>query len=179
MNGLVEFLHNEQLQSETDPIIIAHGGYLHDFPILLTSCMKYNFHDFRILTECMFTDSMEILQHGGCRRPGLDTLCQELDIKRNSHSALGDAYILKTVCNKKSELLDHLYGYTFKDIVSHLNGKLPIPIQKVFDLALKCSSYTELESILIPFVKKKTALNINQLCKIAYWYYEDRYLHCK
>ena len=60
MNGLVEFLHNEQLQSETDPIIIAHGGYLHDFPILLTSCMKYNFHDFGILTECMFADSMEM-----------------------------------------------------------------------------------------------------------------------
>ena len=119
-------------------------------------------------------------QYGnGYQRPGLDTLCQELDIKRNSHSALEDAYILKTVVNKKSELLDHPYGYTFKDIVSHLNGRLSLPIQRLFDLALKCSSYAKLESILIKFVKKKTALNMNQLCKIAYWYYEDRYLHCK
>ena len=28
MNGLVEFLHREQAQSETIPIIIAHGGYM-------------------------------------------------------------------------------------------------------------------------------------------------------
>ena len=40
LDGLVEFLHREQVQSETIPIIIAHGGYLHDFPILLASCMK-------------------------------------------------------------------------------------------------------------------------------------------
>ena len=40
MEGLVEFLHREQAQSETDPVIIAHGGYLRDFPILLVGCMK-------------------------------------------------------------------------------------------------------------------------------------------
>ena len=63
--------------------------------------------------------------------------------------------------------------------VSHLNGKLSIPIQRVVDLALKCSSYAELEYILFEYVKPKTTFNMNQLCKIAYWYYVDRHLQCK
>ena len=107
------------IMSATDPVIIARGGYLHDFPILLANCMKYNFNDFGILKDCLFID------------------------------------------------------------VSHLDGKLHIPSQNVFDLAVKCSSYAQLESILFEYVKRKTALDMNQLCKIAYWYHVDRYLHCK
>ena len=152
--ALVEFIHNEQLRSATDPIIIAHGGHLHDFPILLANCMKYNFNDFGILKDCLFKDSVHILKDDGYQRSGLDTPCQELNIKRNIHSALEDAYILKKFFIKKHELLDHPYGYTFKDIVSHLNGKLPIPIQRVLDLALKCSSHAKLQqSILFEYVK--------------------------
>ena len=86
--------------------------------------MKHNWDKFGILTECMFVDSMQILQDGGYERPGLDALCKELDIKRSSHSALEDAYILKTVCNKKAEMMEHPYGYTFGDITNHLNRKL-------------------------------------------------------
>ena len=54
MTALVEFMHNEQLQNATDSIIIAHGGYLHDFTILLANCVKYDFNDFRILKDCLF-----------------------------------------------------------------------------------------------------------------------------
>ena len=167
------------MQSATDPIIIAHDGYLHDFPTLLANCIKYNFNDFGILKDCLYKDSVHILKDDGYQRPGLDTSCQELNIYRNIHSALEDNYILRRFLIKKPELLDHPYGYTLKVIVSHLNRKLPIPIQMVFYLALKCSSYAELESILFEYVKRKTALNMNQLCKIAYWYYVDCYLHCK
>ena len=43
VNGLVGFLQHEQAQSKTPiPIVIAHGEYLHDFPILLANCMKHN-----------------------------------------------------------------------------------------------------------------------------------------
>ena len=42
MNALVDF-HPEQVQSETTiHVIIAHGGYLHNFPILLANCMKHS-----------------------------------------------------------------------------------------------------------------------------------------
>ena len=162
--SLNEFIHNEQLQSKTDPIIIAHGGYLHDFPILLANCMKYNFNDYGILKDCLFIDSVHIFTDDGYRRAGLDTLYKELYIKRNIHSGLGDARILKAVFDKKPELLDHPYGYTFKDIVTR---------------AMACCSYAELDLICIKFVKKKTALNINQVFKIAYWYFKNRYIFCK
>ena len=55
-------------------------------------------------------DSMQILQDDGYKRYGLDALCEELNIKRCSHSAIEDVYILKTVYNKKPEMLDHPYG---------------------------------------------------------------------
>ena len=51
MAGLTEFLHREQAQSETIPVIVAHGGYSHDFPILIANCMKHNWDKFGILTE--------------------------------------------------------------------------------------------------------------------------------
>ena len=122
---------------------------------------------------------MQILQDDGYKRPGLDALCEELNIKRGSHSALEDAYILKTVCNKKPEMLDHPYGYTFGDITYHLNRKLPLAIRKVYSLATECASYKELGCILYENVKAKSALNVNQVCKIAHCYFKDRYLYCK
>ena len=177
MDRLVEFLHREQARGETLAIIIAHGGYLHDFPILLASCMKHNCDKFGILAKCMFLDSMQILQGDGYKRPGLDVLCEELNIKRSS--ALEDAYILKTVCNKKLEMLDHPYRYTFGDITYLLNRKLPLPIRKMYNLATECVSYQELGCILYEYVKTKSALNLNQVCKIAHCYFKDRYLYCK
>ena len=53
MDGLVEFIRREATEL---PVIIAHGCYVHDFPILLASCMKHNYNDYaackisRILT---------------------------------------------------------------------------------------------------------------------------------
>ena len=171
MDGLVAFLHREQERGETLPFIIAHGGYLHDFPILLASCMKHNCDTSGILTECMFVESTQILQGDGYKRPGLDVLCEELNIKGvlqddgykrsgldvlceelnikgSSHSTLEDVYILKTVCNKKPEMLDDPYGYTFGDITYHLNRKLPLPIRKVYSLATEYVAYEELGCIL-------------------------------
>ena len=141
--------------------------------------MKHNCDTFGILAECMFVDSMQILQNGGYKRPGLDALCEELNIKRNRHSALEDAYILKTVCNKKPELLDHPYGYTFGDITYHLNQKLPLPIRKVYSLAAECASCQELGCILYKYVHIKSALNLKQVCKITHWYFKDRFIYCK
>ena len=43
----------------------------------------------------MFVDSMQILRDDGWKRPVPGTPCQDFNIKRSSHSALGHAYILK------------------------------------------------------------------------------------
>ena len=114
MDGLVAFIRREA----TEPaIIIAHGGYVHDCPILLASCMKHNYSDFAVLAELLYVDSMQNLKDAGYRRPGLDALCEELKIERRGHSALDDAKILQNVCTMKSEeMLQNSYGYTFIDI---------------------------------------------------------------
>ena len=77
MDGLVEFIRREATESS---IIIAHGGNVHDFPILLASYMKHNYKDFAVLVELVYVDSMEDLKDAGYRRPGLDALCEELKI---------------------------------------------------------------------------------------------------
>ena len=108
---------------------------------------------------------------------GVDALCEELKIERRAHSALDDAKILQTVCTMKSEeMLQNPYEYTFIDIISYLNAKLPIPVQRVYSLANRCV-YTELEYILYGYARPKTALNMKQVCKIAYFYFRDRSLH--
>ena len=119
------FLHHEQVQSETTiPVIIAHGGYWHDFPILLANCMKHDY-DFHItaLAKCMYVDSMRVLQNGGggggYRRPCLDALW-------NGHSAFEDAEILMTICKSKSEIFNQQYGFTFENVLHHLDKKLPL-----------------------------------------------------
>ena len=53
MDGLVEYLQREQGQSEAMPIIISHGGYLHDFPILLAYCMKHNYDHLTYMIICL------------------------------------------------------------------------------------------------------------------------------
>ena len=68
------------------------------------------------------------------------------------------AKILKTVCTMKSdEMLQNPYGYTFIDIISYLNTNLPIPLQRVYGLANKCTSHVELEDIFYEYVRPKTA----------------------
>ena len=76
---------------------VAHGGYLHDFLIILTNCMKYNFNDFGNLKDCLFMDSVHIFKDDGYQRPGLDTLCQKLNVKRNIHSVLRRCFYTKEV----------------------------------------------------------------------------------
>ena len=79
MDGLVGFLQTQSIGSA--PIIVADGGYIHDFPILLANCLKHNY-DWTQLEGCMFVDSMRVLQKSGYKRPGLDALCKDLNMKR-------------------------------------------------------------------------------------------------
>ena len=139
----------------------------HDFPILLASCMKHNYSDFAVLAELVYVDSMQNLKDAGYRRPGLGALCEELKIERMGHSALGDAKILQTVYTMKSEL-QNPHGYTFIDIISYLNAKLPIPVQRVYGLGNRCATHAEVEYILHGYAGAKTSLNMKQ---IAYFYF--------
>ena len=68
-------LNLSDVDKHTPSIIIAHGGYVHDFPILVASCMKHNYNDYTVLAKLVYVDSMQNLKDAGDRRPGLDALC--------------------------------------------------------------------------------------------------------
>ena len=120
-----------------------------------------------------------MFKDAGYERPGLDNLCRTFKMKREFHSALDDALILKRIiCEKRLELNDNLYKYTFKDIEKFLNMKLPLPIAMIYNLARRCSSYKELTRILFENVKKKTSLNKKQYIKV-YYYFIDRHIFSK
>ena len=91
---------------------------------------------------------MQNLKDAGYRRSGLNALCEELKIERRGYSALDYAKILQTVCTMKSEeMLQNPYGYTFIDIISYLNVKLPL--QRVYGLANRCASHASRGKVLV------------------------------
>ena len=183
MVAFLDFIQREQIKSSTAPVIIAHGGYLFDFPILLANCMKYGVSDYGILINCSFIDSIELFKAFGYTKPGLDTLCNKFGLERYTHSALSDVQILCTVFTQHSisykynmKCINTVRTYKFEDLLFHLKQKLPVPIQTINSWALKCNSKEDLELSLTKFVQKKTALNANQLLKITHWYFKDRFV---
>ena len=111
----------------------------------------------------------------GYTKPGLDLLSKEFRLERHTHSALSDVQILCKVFKGQTIL----YTYKFRDLMFYLYEKLPVSIQKIKHWAQKCRSKQDLEILLSKFVKNKTALNANQILKIARWYFKDRFVVCK
>ena len=126
--------------------------------------------------ECLFADSLQIFKYNGYKqRLGLDSLCQQFGFTRCTHSAVDDVRLLREVFQGQTIGSSR----TFDEIMFNLHQKLPAPIAKVYAWARKCHSSKDLEVMLMKFVKVKTALNGNQLFKIAHWYFKDRYVMCK
>ena len=89
---------------------------------------------------------------------------KNLRSREGVHSALDEVKILQTLCSMKSEeMLQNPYEYTFIVIISYLNAKVPIPLQRVYGLANRCASHAELEYILYGYARPKTALNMKHL----------------
>ena len=79
-------------ERHTPTKIVAHGGYLSDFPLLLANCMKERF-DYTWFGKCEFIDSVKELQRLGYKRPGLDSLSSPDRV----HSAVGDVKLLRAI----------------------------------------------------------------------------------
>ena len=167
MHALVDFISKESAAGDP-PIIIAQGGYLFDFPILLA---KYGFQDFDILQRCKFVDSVQLLRSAGYARPGLAAICDELGLSRPcTHSALDDARLFKVIFERL--LLQPTHEYSVLNIHSHLCLKMPLPIPQITQWAGLCYSSQELQSILLPYVRDHTALSANQVAKISNLYFK-------
>ena len=174
--SLSAFLHDEQKRSDTRPIIIAHAGFSFDFPILFANFIKHKITQLNVFKECLFADSLLVFKDNGYKqRLGLDSLCQQFGLTRCTHSAIDDVRLLKEVFQGQTIGSSR----TFDEIMFNLHQKLPVPITKVYAWARKCHSSKDLEVMLTKFVKVKTALNGNQMFKIAHWYFKDRYVMCK
>ena len=166
MCALVDFI---SIESTDPPTIIAHGGYHHDFPILFANCHKYCFQDFNVFHQCTFVDSVQLLQDLGYKKPGLNAMCNELGLSRMTHSASKDAYMLQYMCNRLRLIPTN--GYSVLDINSYLCLKMPLAIPMIFQLMKQCNSYQQLKSLLLPYVREKTALNAKQVRKISHIYF--------
>ena len=166
MCALVDFI---SIESTDPPNIIAHGGYHHDFPILFANCDKYGFQDFHVFHQWTFVDSVQLLLDLGYKKPSLTAMCNELGLSRMTHSALKDAYFLKYICNRLRLIPTN--GYSILDISNYLCLKMPLAIPMIFQLMKQCTSSHQLQSLLLPYVWKKTALNDKQVGKISHVYF--------
>jgi DNA polymerase III alpha subunit (gram-positive type) len=77
---LCEFVKSET----TTPTLIAHNGYLCDYPLLFANCMKYNLEVEDIFDNYIFVDSIKVLECAGCRKPELKTISRSKFAQHNA-----------------------------------------------------------------------------------------------
>ena len=161
------------IQCETaTPTLIAHGGFLCDFPLLIINNMKYNIDVADIFAQYTFIDSMKMLQEIGYSKPGLDTISHVV----SHHNALQDTKVLLNVFTKQFPfpriLNEYKNTYSLEDILHFVGTKLPVSIPELYKFVSTCYCHQELLSILEQYVQKKTALNRNQVVTIVKYCYK-------
>ena len=172
IDALIKFIDQESKNDDDagdSPIIIAHGGHLTDFPLLIVNCMK-NSYDYTRFANYAFVDSMEILRSKGYDKPGLDSFSAPI----GRHSAVYDVEVLRDVANKL--LLQDIntsfqHTYTLEEIFHYLNGKLPLKIYQLYELVDQVKSRYAFEVELFRHVTKKTALSKKQVRNVLLYYY--------
>ena len=159
---LKEFVKSET----TTPTVIAHGGYLTDFPLLFANCMKYNIEVKDIFENYTFADSVKMLECINCKKTGLNTIS---DSKYKQHSALSDVKALASVFSKKYiDLLNqNLVSCSTGDILQSLGRKLPISIDELYHLSKSVNNIEQLTHCLKHYAYRKSALSNKQIVKVA------------
>ena len=152
-------------QDKTQPILIGHGAFLSDFPLILANCMK-NCYDYSKLKDCIFIDSMEAFKEKGYKRPGLTSLTSTT---RTVHSALEDVKLLKGLVTDYHDIRYKLH--TFKDILYHTQKRMPLTFNFLSTTA-KQRSRDGFEHIILQHIDEKSALNKKQFVNIVTRYYK-------
>ena len=165
MRELLNFIKVEERDPPTR--IIAHGGYLADFPLLVANCMKKDF-TYAWLNNCELVDSVKELQRLGYKKPGLNSFAPPNRI----HSAFDDVRLLHRVANDL--LPQKLHIYTLEDIIHQMYTKMPISIIDLRRLAGEAESLQHMEALLHELSTENTALNKKQVWKIARHYFRLR-----
>ena len=170
------------VKSETNtPILIAHAGYLFDFPILFVNCMKHNIDIADTFANFTFIDTLRVLkERGEYTKSSLKSIA---NISFHHHSAKEDAKTLMYVFTKQysyAELLNKFtkeecessLKFSTNDILDFLVKKLPITIQQLRKIVSSVESRKELIPLLEQYVLNKSALNRKQIVKLSHYAYK-------
>ena len=163
------------IKSETDnPTIIAHSGYLNDFPLLFINCIKHNINVADVFKNYTFIDSLKVIRNSiECRKPGLKSI---IILCYKQHTALSDVKSLLNVFTKQqpytSLLSDSVQTYSTNDIVQFMNQKLPLSIDKHHQFVYNVHTVEQLKQKLAQYVKEKSALKRKQLVKVSFYAYK-------
>ena len=154
------------------PIIIAHGGFHNDFPLLITNCRKTGYNYINAFKNILFMDSVELLKKANIQNPGIDSIIKDLpNVAENvtRHTAVGDVQILSNIflLDSYRELLLTGETYNLNKIEQYVNNKLPISISDIYSMAYLVSSQTSFEITLLPYCKNKSSLTRKQIKKLC------------
>ena len=190
---------NDDVEEKGEPVtIVAHSGYLNDFPLLVMNCIK-NKCDTAAMSSYRFIDTLKILQKVAeddtlntvfsiatltpdrhrQKRFSLKTLAKEVLGYSNPplHSSNNDANTLMQVFRREPyksilsrNVNDKDATYNINSINWYLNSKMPISIDDMYKLATQAKSPHQLTLLLSKHVREKTALNTSNVNKIAFYY---------
>ena len=197
--AMIRFINCEvedEIAEEVVVTIMSHSGYLSDFPLLVTNCIK-NACDTTAMDKYRFVDTLQLLQKdveqethntsnslGTCLNTqhalSLKALAKQvlgIDIHQPVHASHNDADILMRVFALepyRSILLDNInkQSYTLNAIQEYLQAKMPLTITTMYRLASRAKSAVQFELLLNGHIRgKKTALNKRCIGDIAHYYY--------
>ena len=199
INFEVEETENEKEEEDIAEVtIMAHNGYLADFPLLLVNCYK-NKCDTTAMSNYRFVDTLQMLQKEAENETPVfsietvnnNNIPHSLSLKslanqvlRNTdqrplHNSYTDAQTLMQVFTHESYrsiLMNNINNktntYNVNVIQDYLDVKLPVSIDTMmYNLATNVESPHELTLLLSAHVREKTSMNKKSVSNIAMYYY--------
>ena len=202
--SMIAFVNFEVEEEDVVEVtIMAHSGYLADFPLLITNCIK-NKCDTAAMINYRFVDTLQILQKEAeddtlnsvfslgtynniPHSLSLKSLAKQVlghKIQLPLHNSYNDAKTLMQVFEHepyRSILMHNINNkintYNVNSIQEYLNVKMPMSIDTMYKLSTRAKSPHQLALLLSTHVREKTALNDKSLPNIAFYYlcFKHRY----
>ena len=192
-----------EVENATEVMIIAHSGYLADFPLLIINCYK-NKCDIDAMCNYRFIDTLQLLQKeteketlnsvlslGTClnipHSLSLKSLSKHVlgrEIQQPLHDSHNDASTLMNVFEHEpyrsillTNINDKINTYSVYAIQEYLNFKMPLTIDAMYTLATRAKSPHQLALLLGAHVREKTSINKKSVANIAFYYlcFKHRY----
>ena len=190
--AMIAFISAEKEKDDGEPVtIMAHGGFMSDFPLLVINCLK-NKCDISSMSSYRFVDTVKILQQEAEVDTKLSLQCSLQSLSKkvfgesvhpSIHSASNDVIMLKNIFQyhpyRKILLKNMNNTYNINTIIWHLNAKMPISIVNIYNWYQNVSSLHHLVLLLSTHIgNQKSSLNSTTVNKVALYFYKY-YFHSK